>query len=96
MFDSRSRYFELDDLHYQDVHGRTIVYRSRRFLPRDLDAREWWSVEAGPSDRPDLLADRTLRNPDLFWRICDANGVVHPLELTKWSGRKIRIPMPGV
>ena len=96
MFDRGSRYYELENLHCRDEHGRTVVYKSRRFLSRDDSRREWWKVEAGPNDRPDLVAARTLQKSDLFWRICDANNVMHPLELTQRFGRKIRIPMPGV
>ena len=96
MFDRRSRYHELEDLHFEDRRHGTIVYKSRRFLSRDERRPVLWEVEASNSDRPDLVAARTLRQPELFWRVCDANGVMHPFELTDRSGRRIRILMPGV
>lgn len=96
MFDRRSRYYELANLHYVEGARREIVFKSRRFLSRDEGRPVLWEVEANDSDRPDLVAARTLQQPDLFWRVCDANGVMHPAELTERSGRKIRILMPGV
>ncbi len=96
MFDDKSRYAELDDLSCIEEGGRTIVYKSRRFLSRADDRPVLEEVEVAPSDRPDLVAARTIGRPELFWRVCDANGVMNPFELTERSGRTIRILMPGV
>jgi len=95
VFDSRSRYHELEDLHYVAHGQRTIVYKSRRFLSRDERRPAMWEAVVKDSDRPDLLAARTLQQPDLFWRVCDANDVMNPFELTERSGRRIRIHLPG-
>jgi hypothetical protein len=45
--------------------------------------------------RPDLLAYRTLGDPEQFWRLCDANAVLRPVDLTADPGRPVRIPGPG-
>ena len=45
-------------------------------------------------DRLDLITARTLGDPELFWRICDSNEVMHPLELTSEPGNVIRIAVP--
>ena len=95
MFDHRSRYYELDDLHYLEDGRRPIVYKSRRFLSREPRRPVLLEVEVGQSDRPDLLAARNLQRPELFWRLCDANGVMHPFELTEKSGHRVRVLMPG-
>ena len=95
MFDPRSRYYELDDLHYTGEGQRTIVYKSRRFLSRDDTRPTMWETVVADGDRPDLVAARTLRQPDLFWRVCDANGVMNPFDLTRQPGRRIRILIPG-
>lgn len=95
MFDRRSRYYELEDLRYRDGDSRTIVYKSRRFLSREKNRSVWWEIETNDTDRPDLVAARTLQRSELFWRICDANGVMNPFELTERSGRKVRVLTPG-
>ena len=33
-------------------------------------------------------------DPELFWRLCDANNVMNPLELTPEQGRSLRVPLP--
>lgn len=96
MFDRRSRYYELENLHYDGDGQRPIVFKSRRFLSRDETRPVLWEVEVNDYDRPDLLAARTIQRAELFWRICDANGVMDPFELTERSRRKIRVLMPGV
>lgn len=50
-------------------------------------------VTAAQGERIDLVANRTLGNPEHFWRICDANDVMDPAELFEPS-RMIRIPVP--
>ena len=45
-------------------------------------------------DRLDNIAARYLGDPEQFWRICDANGVMRPDELTETVGRRLRITMP--
>ncbi len=95
MFDRRSRYYRLEDLRYSGGVNGPVVYKSRRFLSRDEKRPVLWEVEVHDSDRPDLIAARTLQKSGLFWRLCDANEVMHPFELTARSGRRIRVLMPG-
>jgi hypothetical protein len=45
-------------------------------------------------DRLDNLAGKYLGDPQLFWRICDANNVLRPTELTDKIGRLVRITLP--
>lgn len=96
MFDNKSRYAELDDRSYIDGNGRAVLYKSRRLLSRAEDRPVLTEVTVFPSDRPDLVAARTIGRPELFWRVCDANGVMNPFELTERAGRTVRILMPGV
>lgn len=95
MFDPSSRYYKLEELRYREGASDTIVYKARRFLSREEDRDVWWEDEVTDSDRPDLVAARTLQRSELFWRICDANEIMRPFELTERAGRKIRILMPG-
>jgi hypothetical protein len=45
-------------------------------------------------DRLDNLAARYVGDPEQFWRICDANDVLRPEDLTEEAGRAIRIGLP--
>lgn len=53
-------------------------------------------VSVGARDRLDLIAYRTLGDPELFWQIADANNALDPFELTSEPGRKLRVPVPPV
>ena len=73
--------------------GRLLVYVRRRFVPapdRFTTLREHVVVE---SERLDLLAARYLGDPELFWRICDANGAIRPAELEA-IGKRLRLTLP--
>jgi hypothetical protein len=45
-------------------------------------------------ERLDNITALYLGDPEQFWRVCDANGVIRPEELTETVGRKIRITLP--
>ena len=42
-------------------------------------------------DRIDLISSKYLGDPEQFWRLCDMNGVMHPLDLTDEIGKIIKI-----
>ena len=44
-------------------------------------------------ERVDHLAAKYLGDPGLFWRLCDANGVINPQDLES-VGRRVRISLP--
>ena len=46
------------------------------------------------ADRTDNLAAHYLGDPELYWRLCDANNAMLPEELTDTVGRKLRIVLP--
>jgi hypothetical protein len=43
-------------------------------------------------ERLDQLAFLAYREPDRFWRICDANLAMWPLDLTAEVGRALLVP----
>ncbi len=45
-------------------------------------------------DRVDNLAAQYLGDPELYWRLCDANGVMRPDDLTETAGAKVAITLP--
>lgn len=89
-----SRYSTVGTAGYHRPDGSTVVYLRRRMLPapdRFALLREH-AVTQG--DRPDNIAAQYLGDPEQYWRICDANGVMRPDELTATVGRRIRIALP--
>jgi len=93
-FAPSSRYHGLGTLKIPGPDGTTIVYLKRRFIaqPDRFSVIAVHTVAQG--DRVDNLAARYLGDPELYWRICDANGVIQPDELTDTLGAEIRITLP--
>jgi hypothetical protein len=94
IFPANSRYASTETASYTLPDGRQVVYLRRRFVPSpELFAlmQEHFVVE---SDRIDVLTARYIGDPEQFWRICDANGVLRPDDLTSTIGNVIRITLP--
>ena len=93
-FAPNSRYHGLGTLRILGPDGTPIVYVKRRFIaqPERFSVIAVHSVAEG--DRIDNLAARYLGDPELDWRIADANGVMTPDELTDTVGAQLRITLP--
>ncbi len=91
MFGRSSRYYALDNATYEDQDGHHIVYKQRRFLPQGSTLPLLTTVTAGPGDRLDLIAARTIGVSDQFWRICDANNAMNPFQLIDETDGVLRI-----
>ena len=97
MFEHTSRYYHLEDRVYETADGRQVVYRARRFIPKTQAGPVIAEATTMTGERPDLLAARTIQQPELYWRLCDANQVMNPFELASGDRRRVRVhlPMPG-
>jgi nucleoid-associated protein YgaU len=91
MFLPTSRYFDLPRATLVTADGREQVYVRRRFLP--LLQAEGVEHTVTQGDRLDNITARTLGDPTVFWRICDANDAMRPDALTEEVGRVLRIPL---
>lgn len=91
MFFRGSRYEFVADA-IVDHDGTSLRYKRMRFIPV-VDASTTDVVRQG--DRPDLLAYRVLGDPEQFWRICDANRTLRPVDLTAGPGVRVAVPAPG-
>lgn len=58
--------------------GQQIVYLQIRFIPETNGVVDY-AVKQG--DRLDLISNRSYRDPQRFWRICDANLALWPDDL---------------
>ena len=89
MFFKGSRYTDVEESTLTDSQGRIISYKKVRFIP-ETTARLGHMVTQG--ERPDHIADRYYRDPERFWRLCDANIVMWPDDLVAEPGRTILLP----
>lgn len=96
MFEPGSRYYTLAKATYTTGDGQEITYVRRRFCPQAESMSTLVEVTVTDGDRLDLIAARTLGNPEQFWRICDAANVLNPVGLTEKPGQVLTVPIPEV
>lgn len=94
MFDQNSRYTNIENSSIQK-NGNTVTYKKRRFLPQGEKIPLLIQVRVMADDRIDLITSRTLGSPEQYWRVCDKNNAMYPLDSTKEPGRQLGIPVPG-
>jgi len=94
MLYSNSRYINSRSMSLTTKDGKTIKYISRRFLPQGENIPTMQLVTVMAGDRIDLISSRTLGDAEQFWKICDANNSIHPLDLTIQPNRVLLIPTP--
>jgi hypothetical protein len=89
MFARGSRYEQVAQDIHTDPSGRQIVYVLLRLIP-DVPVQQVHTVAMG--ERLDLIANHYFADPEQFWRICDANQVLRPADLTELPGQRLLIP----
>lgn len=90
-FAANSRYADLPTTTWVDPNGQEIRYVERRMIPQPEAFATVGAHTVVQGDRPDLIAAREIGDPEAYWRLCDANGVMQPEELTATIGARIRI-----
>ena len=90
MIEPASRYFNIGESVWITRDGERISYKLRRLPPEGSTMTIQTVVGVRPGDRLDLIADRTLGDAQLFWRIADANDAMNPFDLIEWAS--LRIP----
>lgn len=93
-FPPNSRYHATGTVKLELSDGRTVVYLRRRFLPQPETLALLQEHTVSASDRLDNLAARYLDDPELYWRLCDANGALRPDDLLEVIGRRLRVTLP--
>lgn len=94
LFAPTSRYYATGTTSLTSVTGEKIPHLRRRFVPSPDRFALLQEHQVKEGDRLDNIAARYLGDPEQFWRICDANGVLDPADLTQPIGRRIRITLP--
>jgi hypothetical protein len=93
-FPPNSRYYGIGTATLTLPNGRLVVYLRRRLVPPPERFVALGEVTVTQGDRLDLIAAAQLGDPELAWRICDANAALRPEELTERIGRRLRITLP--
>lgn len=94
MFDENSRYAYLPTRERLTPDGQRIVYVTRRIVPAAANYQRAGLVSVTDSDRLDLISYQQMGTPAAFWQIADANGAMHPDDLTAETLRGLVIPIP--
>lgn len=94
LFAANSRYLGLPTAMLTTVDRRTVAYVRRRFIPQPQDLVQVQQHTVMQGERLDTIAAQYLGDPELFWRICDANTAMRPEDLTDTPGRVLRITLP--
>jgi len=97
MFHSNSRYYNSEKKILKLQDEREISYIPMRILPSlktdNNEAKSLFSlIDIKGNDRLDLISAKIFGDPEQFWRICDVNIILHPIELTSTLGQKILLP----
>jgi hypothetical protein len=74
-----------------DHEPTSVAYFKRRLVPRPEEFATLYEYSCVEGDRRDTVAAQELSDPDLWWRIADANGVIDPSRMTRPPGRRLRI-----
>ena len=93
LFPVTSRYHNIEIAKRVTADGRETVYLRRRFLPPPLGNGVLVEHSVSQDERLDNITALYLGNPELFWRLCEANNAMQPDELTAEIGRRLRIPV---
>lgn len=68
-----------------------VAFLRRRLVPPPERFALLYEYACVEGDRRDLVAAQQLSDPELWWRLADANGVLDPSTLTVPVGRRLRI-----
>jgi hypothetical protein len=92
MYEVTSRYSKCEDTFIVTNEGKIIKYKKRRFIPKEKESQVTiLEIDIMAGDRIDLISSKYLADPEQYWRLCDMNRVMHPLDLTEQVGKTIKI-----
>jgi hypothetical protein len=94
LFPPTSRYYTIGTAVLNPDSDRPIVFLRRRFVPQPERLATIRFHVVMDRERPDHIAAAELGDPELFWRLCDANRATFANELVEEVGRRIRVAMP--
>lgn len=84
-----SRYYDSEVLYYTEKKLLTYKTYKRKEVPSNVNDK-FMIISKGYEYRPDLVAYRAYRIPELWWKILEANNMKDIMEFK--AGVNIRIP----
>ncbi len=94
LFTATSRYYGLGTNTLTAPDGTVVVFLKRRFLPSPDRFQLVQEHVVMQHEHLDNIAATFLGDPELFWRLADANGAMKPEALVEKVGRRLRITLP--
>jgi len=94
LFAANSRYIGIETGTLSTADGRNIAYVRRRSVPQPEQLAQLKQHSVMQGERLDNIAAQYLGDPELFWRIADANRAMRPEDLVATMGRILRICLP--
>ncbi len=92
MFDPASRYEQCEDAVFTKSDGTITKYKKRRIVPSKNDDQSIITeLVIKEGERIDLLSSKIFGDPEQYWRLCDMNETMHPVDLTTILGKRILI-----
>ena len=93
-FPPNSRYHTVPLRKRVRADGTAETFVGRRIIPAMERYRVLDRHRTIDDDRIDNVAAVSFGDPELYWRICDANGDAEPTDATAPAGRLLVIPLP--
>ncbi len=92
-FAPNSRYLGIATGTYTTASGQAIAYLRRRFLPQTDVFAPIGQHTVTQGERLDNMSWEFLGDPELYWRLCDANGAMRPQDLEQ-TGLVLILTLP--
>jgi Base plate wedge protein 53 len=93
-FTPNSRYYGLPLRTRVNPDGTSDNFVGRRVIPALSRYRALDRYRVVGEERIDAVAAEVFGDPELYWRICDANGDADPGRAAQPTGRLLVIPLP--
>ncbi|KAA3662478.1 MAG: LysM domain-containing protein [Chloroflexi bacterium] len=93
MFPVTSRYHLIETKKMTTAVSQEVIYLKRRFLPDVSSSITLTQHTVTAGERLDNITAVYLGDPEQFWRLGDANSVMHPNQLTAEIDKTIDIPI---
>jgi hypothetical protein len=88
-----SRYAAVGVAQLERLSGEKVAYLRRRILPLPDSLAELSRHTVRQGERLDRVAAAELNDPELFWRLLDANPALS-CEALEVTGRRLRVTLP--
>ena len=93
-FPKNSRYAQVPTTQLVRADGTAISFLKRRIVPDPSRFTTIVTHSVSSGERLDNITAAYIDDPELFWRICDANRTIRPADLTGELGDTIDITLP--